>query len=1041
MNNDFFNFCLQQQGAGQRVLDKPTFYRDFILDPQLNGPGSVGILPSMTRIGPDITFTRTTSATFINQEGNIQVVDQNVPRFEWENHRTNLLSASNNFDNTNVWDGYWFRAPEWRQDAVGPDGVQNSAWSLPLSAAIYGPSSISTGLVQHINQFIPLSGYPLTVSFWAKVDANFTGSGGLWFGINDDGSNMDYTVGNRINTNWQRFVKTGNYINRNNNLNDRGIQFVILSASNTNPNSKVYVYGFQCEVGSTATPYISTGARPVTVSRPKGLLIEEQRTNFVGEQNLFNWTQFSNTLSAGSGIAGLSSFIIGDENNAQYSQVGYSFPTALLSATTYCFSCYVKKNPNFNNILPLLRVNFLPVGVVPESFAGFFFNQATGQAVNGYTTTTSAISVQDFGTYFRTSFTFNTKSSATPTAVALIPSHGYLPSSSTLSGTTIEVAGIQVEQGEFPTSYIPTVGSQVTRLRDSVVIDGSNFVNLYNNKEGTLLVHGSTAGGKDAIPVLASIDNNSLNELIVLGRSTYGTAGGGFITGINSNNVIYLGADMYPTGNWNNNSTPNIMAVAYKSNDGAAAYNGVIVATTTSLVLPKPLQLQIGRNAGLGRMNGNIRKIGYWPKRLSNTTLRALTLSSLALGKYFAEEASLYIGPGPGVEVTRTSSATYFASGGKLTTAFYNRPRFDYDPVTNICKGLLVEEQRTNLLAYSEQFDNSYWSKTNSTISANTTAAPDNTFTADSLISTTTGGPNTCYIERLPAVVPSTDYTFSVFLKAGTSPKTTVNFYRVSPFSQALAEVTWGTTPTMIAWGDILINSKLEIIANGWVRVSLTINTGLATSVNTRVYVRDQSSNNITGHTVFIWGAQLEQGSFSTSYIPTTNAQVTRTADTVQINSTNWQRIYNPEQGTFYTKVLPLSGSQAAAVIDVGDTYNSIHGIWKSGPGGDGSSGTSWNAFSFSDFLSANAQLTPLTANFVSTAGVANSGSGIAYTYGFNNFNASVNGSLSTIITQSTAVSAIPVMTGFNHLNGHVQTLEYYPVQLTNAQLTALTIQ
>lgn len=1040
MNNDFFNFCLQQQGAGQRVLDKPTFYRDFILDPQLNGPGSVGILPSMTRIGPDITFTRTTSATFINQEGNIQVVDQNVPRFEWENHRTNLLSASNNFDNTNVWDGYWFRAPEWRQDAVGPDGVQNSAWSLPLSAAIYGPSSISTGLVQHINQFIPLSGYPLTVSFWAKVDANFTGSGGLWFGINDDGSNMDYTVGNRINTNWQRFVKTGNYINRNNNLNDRGIQFVILSASNTNPNSKVYVYGFQCEVGSTATPYISTGARPVTVSRPKGLLIEEQRTNFVGEQNLFDntkWAPFWNTLSAGSGIAGLSSFIIGDENNAQYSQVGYSFPTALLSATTYCFSCYVKKNPNFNNILPLLRVNFLPVGVVPESFAGFFFNQATGQAVNGYTTTTSAISVQDFGTYFRTSFTFNTKSSATPTAVALIPSHGYLPSSSTLSGTTIEVAGIQVEQGEFPTSYIPTVGSQVTRLRDSVVIDGSNFVNLYNNKEGTLLVHGSTAGGKDAIPVLASIDNNSLNELIVLGRSTYGTAGGGFITGINSNNVIYLGADMYPTGNWNNNSTPNIMAVAYKSNDGAAAYNGVIVATTTSLVLPKPLQLQIGSNAGLGRMNGNIRKIGYWPKRLSNTTLRALTLSSLALGKYFAEEASLYIGPGPGVEVTRTSSATYFASGGKLTTAYYNRPRFDYDPVTNVCRGLLIEEQRTNFILNSQDFNSSTWSKINGvTVASNVIKAPDGTMTGDKLIVPVNG----YSVATTTYNTKGDPYTFSVFMKAGERHQGYIAFGGAGNNQSVEFNLLNGT---IVGIGNDPTNTfkaSITLVGDGWYRCTLTGALPL-TAVDGIFPLIACPVPAVGTEGLYVWGAQFEAGTFATSYIPTTNAAVTRTADTVQITPTNWQRIYNPEQGTFYTKVLPLSGSQAAAVIDVGDTYNSIHGIWKSGPGGDGSSGTSWNVFSYSDFLSANAQLTPLTANFVSTAGVANSGSGIAYTYGFNNFNASVNGSLSTIITQSTAVSAIPVMTGFNHLNGHVQTLEYYPIQLTNTQLTALTIQ
>ena len=124
MFNNFIAFSQQQASLSGLRLEKPSFYRDFTLDSQLNGPGTVGALPSLTRIGPDISFTRSTSATYIDRNGNITLANINEPRFEWGDHRTNLLSASNDI-NSSGWSGYWAKAPEWRQDAVGPDGIAN----------------------------------------------------------------------------------------------------------------------------------------------------------------------------------------------------------------------------------------------------------------------------------------------------------------------------------------------------------------------------------------------------------------------------------------------------------------------------------------------------------------------------------------------------------------------------------------------------------------------------------------------------------------------------------------------------------------------------------------------------------------------------------------------------------------------------------------------------------------------------------------------------------------------------------------------------
>ena len=64
------------------------------------------------------------------------------------------------------------------------------------------------------------------------------------------------------------------------------------------------------------------------------------------------------------------------------------------------------------------------------------------------------------------------------------------------------------------------------------------------------------------------------------------------------------------------------------------------------------------------------------------------------------------------ITFTRSTTGSYYNSAGVLSTAAINAPRFDYNPSTLQAKGLLIEESRTNLLTYSEQFDNAAWVKT-----------------------------------------------------------------------------------------------------------------------------------------------------------------------------------------------------------------------------------------------------------------------------------------------------------------------------------------
>ena len=119
----------------------------------------------------------------------------------------------------------------------------------------------------------------------------------------------------------------------------------------------------------------------------------------------------------------------------------------------------------------------------------------------------------------------------------------------------------------------------------------------------------------------------------------------------------------------------------------------------------------------------------------------------------------------PRITFTRSgATATRTNSSGFIEGVAADTARFDYNPLTLACKGLLIEEQRANLITYSEQFNNVAWTKTNTTVSANTTVAPDGTVNADKLIATTTNALH--IIETSTASLTSgVAYTASVYAK------------------------------------------------------------------------------------------------------------------------------------------------------------------------------------------------------------------------------------------------------------------------------------
>lgn len=245
------------------------------------------------------------------------------------------------------------------------------------------------------------------------------------------------------------------------------------------------------------------------------------------------------------------------------------------------------------------------------------------------------------------------------------------------------------------------------------------------------------------------------------------------------------------------------------------------------------------------------------------------------------------------LSVTRATTATRVNSSGLIESVATNVPRLDYTNST--CPSILVEPQRTNLLSYSEQFDNVSWIKSNSSITANSVTAPDGTLTADKLVENSS---NANHLVQKAVVASNAVYTFSVFAKK--SERNWVVLRGVNASFQnvkAWFNIDAGTIGTL----ENGATAKITNVGNGWYKLEMTIpsfSTGFEFRVST------STGNNVDSYTgdgtsgLFIWGAQLEAGSYATSYIPTVASSVTRNADV--ISKTGISSLIGQTEGTIF---------------------------------------------------------------------------------------------------------------------------------------------
>ena len=352
-----------------------------------------------------------------------------------------------------------------------------------------------------------------------------------------------------------------------------------------------------------------------------------------------------------------------------------------------------------------------------------------------------------------------------------------------------------------------------------------------------------------------------------------------------------------------------------------------------------------------------------------------------------------------------------------------NVPRIDY---TNGCGSLLLEKQSTNLITYSESFDNAYWTKSGVAIIANDTSSPDGTTNADKIYPTSSG--NYKHI-RANSLNPSSGlYTFSIYAK-----KSELDHLVLIDYDGGGVGVDFDLTNGVATDNASSAFDSVEMIdfGNGWYRC-------IATATNMYFYwiVSDSGGLSVTAsgtNGLYIWGAMAESNaSYPTSYIPTSGTTVTRIQDTS--STTGLSSVINSTEGVLYVEIAALSNDGTTRAISISDgTSNNRLLIYYD---------TTSNKVNIYTRVGNTNQA---IMNFVlADATTLNK---IAVKYKLNDYSLWINGvEVDTDISATTFPSSTLTTISFadgnttsNHFFGKVKQLQVFKTALTDTELATLT--
>lgn len=372
------------------------------------------------------------------------------------------------------------------------------------------------------------------------------------------------------------------------------------------------------------------------------------------------------------------------------------------------------------------------------------------------------------------------------------------------------------------------------------------------------------------------------------------------------------------------------------------------------------------------------------------------------------------------ITFSRSTVARYFNSAGLMVQAAVNEPRFEYNPATLAPLGLKMEPAGTNSLTYSQDFSNSTWTKSRIT-PALSGVAPDGTSTAYLLTGTGEAGVSQIF-RAAQSWVPGSQYSLSIFAKAGTNPVLSLRLPADAFGTQITVNFDLsGSGSFVVASGSAI--AAIQQCQGGWYRCAIMA-TAVAAGGGNWVVVNLGSA---TTSSLSLWGAQLEVGAWHSSYIPTTAAAATRNADVAHLGVLSpW---FNATEGTLYSEVVSNAGQAFHASLGTTASAGPRISNWKSAtlPGNQ---------------VVDDSGATVFSQNFsaVSPGQVIKQ----ALAFKMDDFQSSANGAVGQVDTAGGIPTPLRLTIGArgtstDTISGHIRKIQVFPYRLSAAQLQALT--
>jgi hypothetical protein len=242
-------------------------------------------------------------------------------------------------------------------------------------------------------------------------------------------------------------------------------------------------------------------------------------------------------------------------------------------------------------------------------------------------------------------------------------------------------------------------------------------------------------------------------------------------------------------------------------------------------------------------------------------------------------------------------------------------PRIDY--TGGGCPSILLEPQRTNLIPYSEDFSNAAWNKSGISVNSDSSTSPSGDINSDEIVENSVASTQH-RVNNTVTISSGLNYSITCYVKRGVGSR---NFSITSVPSgiRIYFDLTDGTVGT-----ETNGTGEIKSLGNGWFRC---IGKGTSTDTSTPIYLQMTNGTTTSSETydgdgvssLYIWGAQIEQGSYPTSYIPNfgTALGVTRNADV--LSKTGISDLLNPSEGTFYAEISALSNDLTNRILSLSD--------------------------------------------------------------------------------------------------------------------------